>query len=115
MGLVDLLMKKLPMSKTHCQVQIIKKTFRAKSSVTDCGSVASGSVTTNLVTKQGIPTSNRFSALIEVPQEDNCASFQDDLSSYLGNSHDSRTTPTRTIVSVTSRSVRVPSASGLKT
>ena len=88
-----------------------EKSFRARD---QCGSVASGLVTTNIATKQGIPTSNKFAALMEVPQEDDCVSSQDESSSCLSNSHDSHTTPTRTIVSVTSRSLRVPTtASGL--
>ena len=76
--------------------------------MTDCGSVASGSATMNIVTKQGIPTSNRFSALIEILQEDNFASSQDDLSSYSGNSHDNCNTTSRITVSVTGEWARVP-------
>ena len=42
-----------------------KNSFPGKRSVTDCGSVASGSVATNTLVQQGISTSNKFAALME--------------------------------------------------
>ena len=91
-----------------------KNSFPGKRSVTDCGSVASGSVATNTLVQQGISTSNKFAALMEDSREDDFASFQDDLPSDSSNSHVNGTTPTRTIVSVTSRSPRLPTGSYLK-
>ena len=69
------------------------------------------SIATNIVTKQGILTSNKFLPLLEVSYEDNSVSSEDDLSSYSGNSNHNCRIPTRTIVSVTSLSTRVPTAS----
>ena len=45
--------------------------YSGKGSVTECGSVAGGTVRTIIETDQGIPTSNRFSILLELSQEDN--------------------------------------------
>ena len=91
-----------------------KNSFAGKRSVTDCGSVASDSVATNTLVQQGISTSNKFAALMEGSWEDDFASFQDDLPSDSSNSHVNGTTPTRTIVSVTSRSPRLPTGSYIK-
>ena len=91
-----------------------KDSFWGKRSVTDCGSVTSGSVAMNTLIQQGIPTSNKFAALMEGSWEDDSVSFQDDLSADSCNSHINSTTPTRTIVSVTSRSPRLPTGSDLK-
>ena len=82
--------------------------------MTDCGSLASGSVATHTLVQQGISTSNKFAALMEDSREDDFASFQDDLPSDSSNSHVNGTTPTTTIVSVTSRSPRLPTGSYLK-
>ena len=83
--------------------------------MTDCGSVANGPVTTNIVSKQGIVTSNKFVALMEVLWEDDSVCLHDDSPSCLSNSHVKGTIPTRTTVSVTSRTTRVPIVSDSNT
>ena len=88
-----------------------KNRSQGKRSVADCGSVANGPVAMNMVSKQGILTSNKFAALMEVPWEDDSVSLHNDSTSCLSNSHVEGTIPTRTTVSVTSSTKTAPTVS----